>query len=594
MVSHYLITTALEETWPDDLETPVLFLGEWCRIYSRRERWSKMNAEVIPYHWDDRNKLYNDYQYLNIIYENTLKAMQKQLNEIHQVDHSLRYWRILIGLWLGIFLQIVFDRWSMLKHAFEKHEISGCRVLGKDENTFIPNDMDSFMSFIVDDNWNEAIYSQLLQEHWQENIMIELVRKKNNQPQQSNQANRTFKSFPKRFKRLVFNEYFKYKHRFYGSRKYFFLKTKLPLLIEEKLLMRLGQNHNFWKIAWTPQAEVDNNMREWIVDGNNSFDQFSAITNRMIPRHIPTAYLEGYQSLLACTENLSWPQRPKCIFTSNSYSADDVFKAWAAGKTEHGVPLVIGQHGGHHGMTPWAFHEEHQISVSDVWLSWGWSDEKKPNIVPVGNLKYLHSTVEYDPNGGALMVEMAIPRYSYHMYAVPVAGQWLSYFDDQCQFIYALPEHLRKKMLIRLYMHDYGWCQKERWLEQFPDLQLDSGHKPIYDLINKSRLYISTYNATTFLESLIWNMPTIIFWNPYHWELRDDAISYFELLKSAGIFHETPESAAKQMVDIWDNVSEWWYSDEVQKAREKFCDRYSCIPEKPLDKLENLFRKISV
>ena len=60
-----------------------------------------MNAEMIPYHWDDRNKLYNDYQYLNIIYENTLKAMQKQLNEIHQVDHSLRYWRILIGLWLG-------------------------------------------------------------------------------------------------------------------------------------------------------------------------------------------------------------------------------------------------------------------------------------------------------------------------------------------------------------------------------------------------------------------------------------------------------------------------------------------------------------
>ena len=35
-----------------------------------------MNAEVLPYHWDDRNKLYDDYQYLNIIYENTLKALQ--------------------------------------------------------------------------------------------------------------------------------------------------------------------------------------------------------------------------------------------------------------------------------------------------------------------------------------------------------------------------------------------------------------------------------------------------------------------------------------------------------------------------------------
>ena len=193
-----------------------------------------------------------------------------------------------------------------------------------------------------------------------------------------------------------------------------------------------------------------------------------------------------------------------------------------------------------------------------------------------------------------LMVENAIPRYSYHMYAVPVASQWLSYFDDQCQFIYALPERLRKKMLIRLYGHDYGWCQKERWLEQFPDLQLDPGHQPIYDLINKSRLYISTYNATTYLESLAWNMPTIMFWNPIHWELREDVIPYFELLKSVKIFHETPESASNHMVKIWDDIPSWWESEAVQNNRKQFCERYSHIPENPLDKLETIFRDLSM
>ena len=89
MVKRFLVTTALEETWPNDPEIPVLFLGEWCRIYSRRERWSIMNAEVLSYHWDDRQKLYNDYQYLNDHYEIALQALQKQLNEIHRVDHSL-------------------------------------------------------------------------------------------------------------------------------------------------------------------------------------------------------------------------------------------------------------------------------------------------------------------------------------------------------------------------------------------------------------------------------------------------------------------------------------------------------------------------
>ena len=50
-----LVTTALEETWGDG--EPALFLGEWCRLHSRENHWSKMDAEVLPYHWDDREKL---------------------------------------------------------------------------------------------------------------------------------------------------------------------------------------------------------------------------------------------------------------------------------------------------------------------------------------------------------------------------------------------------------------------------------------------------------------------------------------------------------------------------------------------------------
>ena len=593
LVNRFLITTALEETWPDDLETPVLFLGEWCRIYSRRERWSIMNAEVLPYHWDDREKLFNDYQYLSDIYERTLQDLQKQLNEIHGVDHSLRYWRILIGPWLGYFLQMVFDRWTMLKHAFEKHEISGCIILEKNENILIPNDMENFNSLVVDDDWNEMIYSQLLQEYFKENNIIEFVRKKNDKPQQLLKANRTFRSSLSPLKRLVISLSINFKNWIQNSDKYFFIKTYLPLSIENGLLLRLGQKPKKWKLAPTPKAQMNYKMRDWELKMDSLIDDFSNILSQMIPKHIPIAYLEGYQSLLASSDYLGWPQRPKCIFTSNSYSANDVFKAWAAGKTEHGVPLAIGQHGGHFGMTPWSFHEEQQISVSDAWLSWGWSDEKKTNIIPVGNLKVIDSTLNYDPNGMALMVEMTLPRYSYHMYAVPVAGQWLSYFEDQCRFISALPESLSQQVLVRLFINDYGWCQRDRWMEHFPDIKLETGQEPIHNLVNKSRLFISTYNATTFLESLSWNMPTIMFWNPNHWELKDDSLPYFELLKSVNILHETPESAAKHMTEIWDDVPAWWYSVNVQNIRDQFCDRYSRILEKPVEELTAIFQKIT-
>ena len=105
----FLVTTSLEDTWPEN-DQSVLFLGEWCRLYARKDRWVNMDAEVLPYHWDDRNKLYKDYQYLLELFERVLKELTIELNNIHNVSYSLRYWRIIIGPWLMSFLTVIFDR----------------------------------------------------------------------------------------------------------------------------------------------------------------------------------------------------------------------------------------------------------------------------------------------------------------------------------------------------------------------------------------------------------------------------------------------------------------------------------------------------
>ena len=99
MVKRFLVTTALEGTWRDNKS--VLFLGGWCRRCSRKDRWLKMDAEVLLYHWDDSTKLHTDYLYLQEFYERILRDLAPQLNNIHSVDHSQRYWRILFGPWLG-------------------------------------------------------------------------------------------------------------------------------------------------------------------------------------------------------------------------------------------------------------------------------------------------------------------------------------------------------------------------------------------------------------------------------------------------------------------------------------------------------------
>jgi putative transferase (TIGR04331 family) len=83
-----------------------------------------------------------------------------------------------------------------------------------------------------------------------------------------------------------------------------------------------------------------------------------------------------------------------------------------------------------------------------------------------------------------------------------------------------------------------------------------------------------------------------MFWNPEHWELRDSAIPAFEKLKSVGIFHETPESAAHQMTRVWNDIDAWWQNEATQRVRREFCEIYAHLPEHPLDFLVNTFRDV--
>lgn len=582
-MQRFLISTADERSWRTD--RPVLFLGEWCRLYSRKDAWQDLDAEVVPYHWNDREKLHQDYRYLQGLYEDLLHELTDQLNALHGVEHSLRYWRILVGPWLGYFVQMLFDRWVMIERAVSDHSIAGVRVLETPPEQVIPNDMEHFQRLFVTDLWNEAIYGQLLQ-GWTA-VPIEKVA--------SAETDRPLLDPPllpvaRRLKRKLARVVSFVSSMLTRADEAFFISTYLPIKQNFRSQWSLGQVPKLWRSLPTPKAVVDWDKRRWLMS-EIAVEGFPAIVRTMIPRHIPALYLEGFDALQARCAILPWPQKPQLIFTSNAYSSDDVFKAWAAEKVDAGALLAVGQHGGSYGVARWGFTEDHQCAISDAWLSWGWDEKGNPKIKPVCNLLMVGRRLGWDRMGYALMVEMTMPRYSYHMYSVPVAGQWLDYFEDQSRFVAALPEPLRGQLLVRLSPHDWGWCQKQRWQDRSPQIRLDDGVIPIARLIAKCRLYISTYNATTFLESLATNIPTIMFWNPKHWELRDSAIPYFERLKAVGIFHETPESAAQQMARIWDDVAIWWNSESVQTVREEFCHRYSRMPERPLEDLEQVLRQ---
>src|SRR5438046_105299 len=109
----FLALTADSRFWDRDQE--IVMLGAWCLRHDRKDELKGLNYQVLPYPWDDREKLYQDFRYLSNVYESTLLSLKDQLNFLHGTTHPLRYWRIVIGPWLYYYVNLLFEHQLCLK-----------------------------------------------------------------------------------------------------------------------------------------------------------------------------------------------------------------------------------------------------------------------------------------------------------------------------------------------------------------------------------------------------------------------------------------------------------------------------------------------
>ena len=191
-----------------------------------------------------------------------------------------------------------------------------------------------------------------------------------------------------------------------------------------------------------------------------------------------------------------------------------------------------------------------------------------------------------------MLINFAIPRYSMEPRCMPLSSQMCKYFEEQFNFYEKLLPQIKNQLKVRIYTKgDYEWQQEARWINRFPKVNIDRGEISLSKAILNSRLIISTYNGSTYQETLSANIPTIIYWDIHLSEIPFLAKDDFKNLENVGIFHRNPVSAAKFLNKIWGNLDNWWNSKSVQICRKEFCDKY-CDRETNI--IENLSRSLNV
>jgi len=570
------VTTSIKKFWR--AKDVLLIAGDWCLPPGINAIPSPYQGSILPYRWDDHDTLHCDLELLDEYYENILEELSALLNKYHNTFYQNRYWRIILGPWLYTFIHTMYFKWTVCEAALRAQDSLVTHFADIDIPSYIPND---FADIDPDDLfWQHLLFAEVIKAQgkikWSVDKSKKIkskVRNINNKPQQG---------LKYRFSQFLSGLMVR-------PKEFFLTETYQGFLRDTLIQLRAHQIPRFWKAPPTPIIRPDMVLREQLqaefkckLSGE---DAFSIFMKQMSVRYIPTAYLEGYKKLGELIANLKWPVSPPVIFTSNAFQFSETFKRYAAAKVEDGSQLVIGQHGGFYGLGKFVAGEKHQVEISNKFLTWGWKSDDDRVVPMFAFVNPLHKPLTWNPHGCLLLVTVPIRRSVYKLSSWPTgARQSNEMLQDQLNFADLVGQVIRKTFICRIFtQHDLrmGTGYNKNWQKRFPEIQIDDSQLPIERAISKCRLFVYTYNSTGLIESLVGNVPTIFFWRPERWHLRNSAKTTFEELRKAKIFHETPESAAIHVEQIWDDVSSWWFSDEVQKARNNFCSLYCRKSKKP-------------
>jgi len=529
------------------------------------------------FRWNDSSLLDKDYLYLSEVYEETLTLLLVRLNNMHGVNFDRRFWEIYIGIWLKYFIQILFSRLSNLSLRSKYLENSKPYFNVDMIERFCPNDTGEFNSLVRGNEWNNFIINVIAA--IKEGGLISGKELGVTKCTNHSTAKVQFSSYLKDL--LPKAKYFFVKFAL-RKQKYFIYESHLSKKDLIKLSFKLKDFSCMFSRNARPSPRLlgvkcssyDGEKRSWKLEYKES-DNFKHILSSIIPMQFPKSYIEGFASNLKDCDSAGYPKSPKVILTTVSILHNDSFKLWSALKVHYGAKLIIWQHGGHYGTGKINTQHDHEISICDKYISWGWGG-KFSKIAPMGlPLKWRSGKVIRNLEKRILLVMTDGPINGAYIMSYPNGLQWgmhHKYILDLCT---KLHHRYQSSLSVRPEPSDYGWHVKEKFLSSIPSLKIETSEVSFVESVNNSMISIFTSNLTTFLESLFMDRPTLLILPLGFWEIKKDAELDFSFLQRVGILHYDSKSLLSHLKKIEIDIDDWWLSDDVRKCVSLFKRNYA-------------------
>lgn len=567
----------------------MLCLGEWCLRRDRRRDWEGIAVRVLPNLWDDRAAMHGAAELLDEFIERLLPALASALNAMHRVEHDVRYWRILAGPWLMHATHVYYDRWRHVQEALRLHPDLTTLLLDTTDHNHAVSSTD-WEWLTTTDEFNLQLYSEVFAA-----MGSGFPTRRLQLPTSPRIPPRTIANVRRSAGRFVRSASSAVACAVPGG----VLLHQALGYIAPRDVARLVVAGGFRVWPFEPaenevtEAQHTDARRSRLADlpARDAFERFFV---QRLSQMLPSALIEQYESLRLRARD---GRRSSVVATFGGWYSSNGFRFTAAEAYARGARLVGVQHGGGYGFFPCAPSERHERRITDRFLAWGWGE---PSMQPWVENAPAASLAPFDRIAASeraascediVFIATTHPRYVYRFHSTPVSGQFEQYYDWQIRFFAALPPEMLQRIRFRdnPYCRHFGQGQVERLTPRFPQLKWDPPGT-LLDSLQRTRLAVIDHNATSFLQVLRANVPSILYWNAAHWEIRKTAQEPFDALRRVGILYDDPESAAAATVRVAAMPNAWWRTPDVAAARSNFMERFAVVRDDWPSTWSRLFR----
>ena len=546
-----LVTTPIKKLYSNSHSN--LFLGRWCI----EDRDSLNNKNIQSYRQEDLIN-YKNFHYINNINNRIFRTLFKKLNKYHNLRLSEKYWKIILFPWISNFTTTVFDRWKIIEKVKKENKFQNTNLFNLKDEDFIPFDFAEFYHDFSEQNlWNHFIFSKILTILTPKKIKLKKYCGKKIKKDNIEIKNHLIK-INKHQKYFIVNTYFG--------------KVKSTLINLSLKSLPIINKHKFYI-----NKKINLQKRKKIKINLNKKNKFENFLSKLIPLQIPHIYLESFIQARKEISKVSWPSKPKIIFSSNILWGNSTELFYVAEKFENfKTKIFTMQHGGTYGQLKFNLAEQHEIDISDKYLSWGWKKKNSGNkIIPFSiNRKFLDKNSNNNKKNNISLITKGLRTYSLNNQSDLNYFDQIKYLKELNFFLNIVNSKFPNKCIVRDKSKFRSW-RIDKIVKNYPNILYGSDNLKFNWYLKNTRIFVCLNNSTTYLQLLNSNYPTLIYFDVNKNIYRPETINHIKILKRASIFHDSIDSLIQQLNKIYDDVDTWWNSKKVQHGKDKFIKNYA-------------------